>query len=283
LALAFEGAEAEACRAFCNAAAIVHPGAGIRVVEGAGGVGLYYGPNDPLNAVKGAGLRGEFNKPEWAALEQVFHDAGSPVIVDVSPLAEAFVAMLGERGYAIAAFETVTFRSVRDGLVGVGRMDPSISIEVVPSDDPDAIASWNRVLNVGFADGGEPAKFAVDFARIRAHMAARESPARTFMLLAKVAGAPAGGAALSLTRARVDGTVMPLIAFMSGAAVVPEFRRRGIQSALTAARLEIARERGCDYATICVRAGSGSHRNACRAGFQVAYTRPQMVLAAKSH
>ena len=60
-------------------------------------------------------------------------------------------------------------------------------------------------------------------------------------------------------------------------AVLPEFRGRGVQRALTAARLRIALERGCLLAKMDVRAGTVSHQNAVRCGFQVAYTRPQLV------
>jgi GNAT superfamily N-acetyltransferase len=58
-----------------------------------------------------------------------------------------------------------------------------------------------------------------------------------------------------------------------GLAVHADFRRRGIQQALIAARLEFARERGCRIATIGSRPGAGTERNVRRFGFQVAYTK----------
>jgi ribosomal protein S18 acetylase RimI-like enzyme len=67
------------------------------------------------------------------------------------------------------------------------------------------------------------------------------------------------------------------VALMSGAAVLPAFRGRGIQLALTAERLRIGALRGCKLAKMDVRAASASYRNAVRAGFEVAYTRPQLV------
>jgi ribosomal protein S18 acetylase RimI-like enzyme len=283
LAAALEGAEAEICRAFCNAAAVTHPGSNIRSIEAAGGVGLFYGPSDPLNSIKGAGFDTDFDKAKWLELESAFHTTGSPVVIDLCPLAgDPFLSMLADRGYRTAAFETVTVCSLEaDHAIEGASHDPAISVFFVAPSDTVGTAAWNRVLNVGFADGGEPIKFAVDFARVRAHLAATEATPSTFMLLATVNGTPAGGAALSFgsATARQPGQPMPRIAFMSGAAVLPEFRRRGIQSALTAARLALAREHRCDYATLCVRGGSASHRNAARAGFQVAYTRPQTVLA----
>ncbi|MEO8360415.1 MAG: hypothetical protein ABI672_10330, partial [Vicinamibacteria bacterium] len=53
----------------------------------------------------------------------------------------------------------------------------------------------------------------------------------------------------------------------------PEARRQGAQSALLAARLSFARERGCDLAMMCALPGSASQRNAERQGFRIAYTR----------
>lgn len=257
-----EGAEAATSRAFCAAARRVYPDREIRDVECAGGVGLFFGPSDPLNAVKGVGLRGAVSAAEWDAVEAAFAGSGSPVVVDLCPLAdEGFVAMLagaGGRGYAIGSFETVLCRRVDvDG--EHGPMGSGVVIERVGADRAGA---WGRVVDAGFADGGEPVKMAVGISRVRSVLEG------SIMLLACVNGEPAGGAGMS-----IHGTV----AHMAGAAVLPEFRGRGVQRALTAARLRIARERGCLLAKMDVRAGTVSHQNAVRCGFQVAYTRPQLV------
>jgi GNAT superfamily N-acetyltransferase len=58
-----------------------------------------------------------------------------------------------------------------------------------------------------------------------------------------------------------------------GASTLPEFRNRGLQSALLQARLNLACEAGCDLAVIVTRPGSVSQRNAERAGFRLAYTK----------
>ncbi len=261
LARALEGAEAETCRAFCETAARLYPKAGMRAIRCGGGVGAFYGPSDPLNAVKGVALNGAVDLREWGELERVFFDSGSPVVIDLCPLAdEAFVAMLMERGYRIGSFETVTYRRLDDGgAVGTGALAPRIEIVEVGR---EWAGEWSRVLDVGFADGGEPMKFAVDFGLVRAHLP------DSVMLLARVDGQSAGGAGISMHGG---------VAHMAGAAVLPEFRGRGIQRALTAARIRIASERGCTLAKLDVRAGSVSHRNAARCGFQVAYTRPQLI------
>jgi ribosomal protein S18 acetylase RimI-like enzyme len=224
-----------------------------------GGVALHYAPADPLNAVKGAGLAGPVTPAEWDQIESFFRAHNSPVVVDLCPFADpAFVERLGDRGYRIAAFETVLFRELDEA-----PPRPELPAGcVIQSPRAERAAEWGRVVGAGFADGGDPFPFAVDLARVRAGLE------HSVMVLAVVGGVAAGGAALSIA----SGT-----AHFAGAAVLPEFRGRGIQRALTAERLRIARERGCSLAKLDVLAGSVSHRNAEHAGFRVAYTRPQMV------
>jgi GNAT superfamily N-acetyltransferase len=69
------------------------------------------------------------------------------------------------------------------------------------------------------------------------------------------------------------------VALLGGAATVPEMRRRGLQTALIAARMQYAFEHGCDLLMMVAEPGSNSQRNAERNGFRVAYTRPKWRLA----
>jgi GNAT superfamily N-acetyltransferase len=85
--------------------------------------------------------------------------------------------------------------------------------------------------------------------------------------------------------ARVDGRIVgggSLIihgglALIAGDGTLPAFRNQGVQSALLRARLDQARQAGCDLAVICTNPGSGSQRNSERQGFTVAYARTMMV------
>ena len=63
------------------------------------------------------------------------------------------------------------------------------------------------------------------------------------------------------------------VALFAGASTVPEFRRRGLQTALLEARMRFACEQGCDLAMMVAEPGSNSQRNAQRQGFVIAYTR----------
>jgi GNAT superfamily N-acetyltransferase len=88
--------------------------------------------------------------------------------------------------------------------------------------------------------------------------------------LARRDGSPAGGASMRL----FDG-----VAQLCGAATLPEHRRRGVQTALLAARLDAAARAGCDVAVVTTQPGSKSQENAQRRGFDLLYTRAVLVRA----
>lgn len=62
-----------------------------------------------------------------------------------------------------------------------------------------------------------------------------------------------------------------------GVSELPEFRRRGIQQALIAARLQACVDAGCELACIHSSPGIGTERNAARMGFALAYTKVTLV------
>jgi len=67
------------------------------------------------------------------------------------------------------------------------------------------------------------------------------------------------------------------IAQLTGAATAPAHRRRGIQTALLAARLAAAAAAGCDVAVVTTQPGSKSQQNTQRQGFDLLYTRAVLV------
>ena len=69
------------------------------------------------------------------------------------------------------------------------------------------------------------------------------------------------------------------VALFTGAATIPEMRRRGLQGALLSERLRYASNHGCDLAMMVAEAGSESQRNAERKGFRIAYTRTKWKLS----
>ena len=75
------------------------------------------------------------------------------------------------------------------------------------------------------------------------------------------------------------GRIIPeaRIASLFGAATLPEYRCRGVQTALIARRLHEAAQAGCEYAVVSTNPGSGSQRNMERRGFRLAYTKVVMT------
>jgi GNAT superfamily N-acetyltransferase len=86
--------------------------------------------------------------------------------------------------------------------------------------------------------------------------------------LARVAGAPAGGASL---------LIHERLAMLGGSATLPGYRLLGVQTALIAARLAEARERGAELAVVTTAPGSRSEANMIKRGFSVTYARAILV------
>jgi ribosomal protein S18 acetylase RimI-like enzyme len=84
------------------------------------------------------------------------------------------------------------------------------------------------------------------------------------LYLARVGGTPAGAALLTL-----DDD----LGYLASASTLPEFRRRGVQAALIAARIADAGAAGCDAVSSQAEFGSASQRNLERSGLRVAYTK----------
>ena len=89
------------------------------------------------------------------------------------------------------------------------------------------------------------------------------------MLVLEVERRPVAGAILT-TR---DG-----VGYLAMAGTLPDFRGRGFQQALIAARLAAAAEADCELIVATAEFGSVSHRNIERGGLRTAYTKPVLRL-----
>ncbi|MFD6398271.1 GNAT family N-acetyltransferase [Nocardia sp. NPDC060249] len=234
--------------------------------EIAGGAACFAGPNSPLNKVAGVGFAGVPSSAQWEAVEQAYAEVGAPVQVELAHLADPRIgAELTARGYRLTSFENVLGLRLR------GRAWPvPESVEVRRDDDDDA-DTWLDIVVDGFAhpdDDGLPAT--EDFPRDVLASAVRDLAAtnNTHRYLAYRAGEPAGGASLRLTGG---------IAALAGASTLPEHRRRGVQTALLATRLNAASAADCDLAVVTTQPGSKSQQNSQSQGFAVLYTRAVLV------
>jgi GNAT superfamily N-acetyltransferase len=236
------------------------------VIPLAGGVASFADADSPFNKVAGLGFAGAPALGELDEVERRFGACGAAVQVELSNLADPEVgAQLTERGYRLVSYENVLGIAISEPAEQV----PPADVRIRRSGDEE-FASWLDVVTTGFAygdDQGVPSH--EDLPREALEKAQRDFEAagvRRYIALRD--GIPAGGASFAVT----DG-----VAQMAGAATLPAHRRRGIQSALLAARLADAAAAGCDIAVVTTQPGSVSQRNVQRSGFDLLYTRAILV------
>ena len=233
-----------------------------------GGVAVFGAPSSPVNKMIGVGFGGLPSETALAAVEDKFRERRAPLQAEVATLANpAFAALLSGRGYVLQGFENVLGRRI--GAADGGPSEVSgFEVRLV---EPDELDRWVDVSVSGFATPdlqgvpGEPLppREALD-ATIREFA---EAPGfRRYA--AWVGGRMAGAANLRLD----DG-----LALLCGAATLPEFRRRGIQTAFLRRRLADALAAGCDLALVTTAPGSKSQENSGRQGFALLYSRALLV------
>lgn len=234
----------------------------------AGGVASFAETGSPCNKVAGLGFA---EVPSEAALDEVeraFARCGAGVQVELANLADPRIgALLTGRGYRLVSFENVL------GLALDGTPKPSMppGVEVRRS-GRDEFDSWLDVIADGFAHPDTQGVASHEhFPRdVLARAECDFAAAGVVRYVALLGGVIAGGAGLRLAEG---------VAQLAGAATAPAHRRRGIQSALTAARLSDAVSAGCDIAVVTTQPGSRSQANVQRQGFDLLYTRAVLIKA----
>lgn len=243
------------------------PDARVLVSPIAGGHAVFAGVGGPANKAIGVGFGATIDEPALDAIETAWRDRGEPMRFELSTLADPSIApLLTARGYRLTGFENVSGRAIGDD-DGVPALPAGVTIEDVPADD---YREWMDVTLDGFLapDGSAPNEEQYPRDLLEAIMADFVATPGFTRYLLRVDGAPAGEATMRLD----DG-----IAQLCGAATLPAFRRRGIQSLLFNWRLAVARATGCDLAVVTTQPGSKSQANALRQGFAVLYTRAILI------
>lgn len=259
-----EHAEAELTRTVI-ASARNAPSAFWRPFEGGGAT--YLRADSPMNKVIGAGLDAPIDPAALSGLEAELRTRSDVVRVELATVATAASGtLLTERGYRLLGFEDVWLRSLTAttpvsaldvDVVSVDVVDPwrATTIEAVAC--PDGTGSpvdqlSRRTIEIAIDDVLEASGF-------DRHVAS-------------VNGVVAGAASMFVHEG---------VALLTGSATLPVFRRRGVQTALIAARLDAARVRGAELAAVTTPPASRSGANAARRGFVLGYTRA--ILAGPAH
>jgi Acetyltransferase (GNAT) family len=257
-----ELAEAEVAVEGANTMIALKPDEGTAVESIAGGYAIYCGANSPVTQAVGLGLHGPVSHAEFDRLEEFYFSRNEPVRVETSPLADASLfALYRERGYGVTEFSNVMVRPIEAG----ERWPKSDGIDVrkVSLEEMDL---WTLTVAQGFAGNYPVTEEIIRVMKIFGLSRGTEC------YLARIDGRVAGGATLSL-RGEIAG--------LFGASTLPDFRKRGVQTALLQTRLRRASEEGCEIGVSMAQPGSYSQRNITRLGFRTLYTRVKFENHAK--
>jgi GNAT superfamily N-acetyltransferase len=245
---------------FVEARNRISPESGACWIEAAGARAMFDGPSSPATQTFGLGLFADPAPSDLDRIEAFFHQRKAPVTHEVSPLAGVPVAdLLSRRGYHPVEFSSIMYKPIHEHFTP-REPNPALTIRLAAPGEEELYSETS-------VRGWAMPEF-TEFLRSLGRAIAQCEGALSFF--AMLDGQPVATAVL-----RCDEGV----AFMAGASTVPEARRLGAQRALFDARLQMARERGCDVAMMGAEPGSSSQRNAEREGFRVAYTRTKWQLA----
>ena len=270
LARRIERAEADLVRASAAACALRLGTDHVLSRDIAGGIAVFVQEGCPFNKVAGLGFDGVPSSETFDGLEAEFAARAASIRVEVSTLADPGVARaLTQRGYELAGFENVLGLALPADSISPTATSAGIVVSLA---SPDEGRTWLDVVTTGFLHpdtfDGPPSTEA--FAREELEQVFNDMLNAKGMerYLARREGAIAGGGSLRVS----DG-----IAMLSGAATLPEHRKRGVQRALLIERLRLAGERGCDLAIVTTEPASKSQANVQRVGFTLLYPRAVLV------
>lgn len=183
--------------------------------------------------------------------------------VDLCPLlaGEESLARVRAAGFQIEGFQMALFSEVR-WVARSGRRTLPQGVAIRVADSQEDLAFAARTMPIAFDSTGEPwLTWLTD--SMRASFTRPDY--RTYIAL--VDGQPAGFAQLHMA----DG-----VGSLALAGTLPQFRGRGVQTALIHRRIDDAAEAGCDLIATQTGSGTVSQWNMERAGLRIAYTKAEL-------
>jgi ribosomal protein S18 acetylase RimI-like enzyme len=231
----------------------------------AGGHMIFAGIGSPIGRATALGLDREVTESDLDRIEEFYRSHGAPSQVDVCPYTDfKFLEMLKSRGYGFSEFNNVLVRQLDSQFLSDDGQPPlPAGVEIRRGGHEEAQLLSDILQKCFFPDGNPPEG-----------MDQLLLPMFQFPDAVVLAGSVHGKLAATAT-----GLVIPeqKIVALAGAGTLPEFRNRGLQTALLRHRMKAAAEAGCELAVIVTQGGTTSQRNAERLGFTVAYTKATLV------
>lgn len=236
--------------------------------EIAGGTMCFGGIGSYLNQGLGIGLNGPITDQELDRFVEFYVSRGVEPQIDVCPFVdESLVAGLEKRRFTVVEFENVlSCEFAQDEQLDQAMKHPwPDAVDIVPVDpDNDAqVRTYAEVTCKGFIPEDDPAH--LEAMLEIATRSTKHPRSKSFLAIAE--GKAVGGGGMEATED---------VSCLFGASVLPDFRRRGIQSALILRRMQHAQSRGCGLVVIHCKPGIPTERNAARLGFRVAYSKAIM-------
>jgi hypothetical protein len=255
LARRLERAEAHANACFVDARASLSPATGATWQDLDGTWAMFDGVDSPLTQSFGLGLFAPPSAAHLARLTAFFTDRGADSAHEVSPMADpSLLSLLAAQGYVAVEWSALLVQR----LGRTHRSEGPESLLTVRQTNVSEGELWAAVAAEGWGEQPGLGGFMRDLGRVSAR--ARS----TVCFVVEEAGQPVAAGSLHMHEG---------VALLTGASTIPRFRQRGAQRVLLDTRLRFAIEHGCELAMMAAAPGSGSQRNAQRAGFDVAYTR----------
>jgi GNAT superfamily N-acetyltransferase len=257
LAHRLEHALARCSQLIAEAIARADPASGASTLAAAGGLAIYAGLGSPLTQGLAMGLDGPVSAAELDAVERHLCPQGrGSRQLEICPFVDpSLPALLAERGYRVHEWQ----------LTWSGPVPPerpqSTELRIAPV-QPEERELFARAVMAGFLETEDVPESALALLRPMGSAAQHEQ------WMAWLGHEPVGGGTLSW-----EGGV----AFLGGSGVRPAWRRRGAQGALIRARLQRARELGCELVYANTLPGTASRRNMERYGLSVAYPKILML------
>jgi GNAT superfamily N-acetyltransferase len=264
-----EAAEEYGALRYAQAVQVLNPEWNSTWEEFHGGHIVFVARRSMVGRAHGLGFAGPITPQDIEYIEKFYFDREYHAQVDVCPYAHpSLFESLNQRRFQVAEFNQTLARWIQpqeqfESLEHFAK--PSIEgleIRAVRSGEAPA---WSRMLAHVFMGEHAPQfeKFFEPWA----------SGAHPLTLAAFANGKMIAGC---------GGLIVPehKMAGFFGAATLPEYRRRGLQSAFMQERLRITQQAGCDLAVTLTMPGTTSQRNVERAGFRTAYTK---VVVTKKH
>lgn len=224
--------------------------------ELAGGVGAFAGRGNPLTQAASIGIERDLEPDEWSVIDRFYGERDTEFEFKIGPITPPGIQNEATRR-AIRLNEHEQYLAL-----DLTPWTPGPEAEVeIKRIGPEQFVAYAEVLGRGFYGGDVPEGLTeIVIESLKANLQGYG---------AWVDGELVAGGGLTLR----DG-----IAWLHGAAVVPEFRNRGIHKALQRARLVAARTAGADLAIQGALPASVSAQNAQRQGFQPAFAIVSLVL-----